>query len=163
MKTLIALVLTSIFFISCSGTKDALNQPMESEVKQWAVDKQFTIENEWAQPLRGNQINLIDTPNFLTVENDTVSAALPFYGVRQTGTTLNSGGIEFEGIPKNYQMIYNQKKKSSTIKFDISEKGENYQVTIILYDSKNSSISVNSSQRDIMRYQGTVEALPEEK
>ena len=162
MRIVIACI-TALLLVSCGSLKEVADQPMESQVKQWAVDKAFTIESDWAQPLRGSQINLIGNPNYLTVHKDTVSAELPFFGVRQTGNALQGGGIEFDGIPKNYQMIYNQKKNSSIIKFDITEKGESYRVTITLYDNQNSSITVNSSQRDLMRYEGRVEALPNEE
>ena len=162
MRTILLAVLT-VICISCSSTKTTTDQAMESHVKQWAMDQQFTIESDWAIPLGSSQINLIGNPNFLTVKNDTVSAYLPFFGERHSGNSLDGGGIEFEGVPKNYQMIYNQKKNSSTIKFTISEKSEQFDVTLILYDNQNANITVNSSQRDVMRYQGTVEALQEDE
>ncbi len=160
----IILFIASIFLISCGTTQTITEESQMSEVKQWAMDKNFTIESEWAFPLRGNQINLIGNPNYLTVKQDTVSAFLPFFGQRQSGNIMNNeGGIKFEGAPEAYQMIYNQKKQSSVITFKISEKGEHYQVTLTLYDNKNSTININSSQRDLMRYEGTVSARAEEE
>ncbi len=151
----------SLLLISCGTANKPVTESQASQVKQWASDKEFTIESDWAIPFGGSQINLIGNPNSLTFDGTTVSAYLPFFGERQSGYVLDGGGIEFDGEPENLQMLYNQKKQSSTIKFDISEKGEDYQVTIILYDNKKSTITVNSSQRDMMRYNGEVEALPE--
>ena len=160
MRTILFIV--SMLLISCGSTQKTTDESQTSQVRQWAQDKQFTIESQYANPLRGNQISLIGNSNFLTVKKDSVSAYLPFFGQRQSGNVLDGGAIEFEGIPKEYQMMYNQKKQSSVIKFNISEKGENYNVTVTLYDNKNSTITVNSSQRDFMRYDGEVEALPED-
>ncbi|WP_339696465.1 DUF4251 domain-containing protein [uncultured Marixanthomonas sp.] len=161
MKTVLCIL--SMLLISCGSTQTATEKGEMSQVQQWAKDKQFTIESNYANPLRGNQISLIGNTNYLTVNKEHVSAYLPFYGQRQIGNVLKGGAIEFEGTPKDVQLIYNQRKKSSIISFTISEKGENYQVTVTLYDNKNSRITVNSSQRDLMRYEGEVEALPEDE
>lgn len=160
MKTM--LFMLSLLLISCGSTQTAIEEGEMSQVQQWANDKQFTIESDYANPLRGNQISLIGNTNFLTFNQDNVSAYLPFYGQRQSGNVLDGGPIEFEGNPKDVELIYNQRKKSSIISFTISEKGESYKVTVTLYDNKNSTITVNSSQRDFMRYEGEVEALPED-
>jgi len=158
----IILFIASMLLISCGSTQTTTEESQMSEVKQWVANKEFTIESDWAIPLGGSQVNLIGNSNFLTFKKDTVSAYLPFFGERHSGYSLDGGGIEFEGVPENLQTIYNQKKQSSILKFDISEKSEHYQVTVTLYNNKNSTISVNSSQRDVMRYNGEVEALPEE-
>ncbi len=155
------IILCSLLVMSCGTANKPLTENQTSQVRQWVNDKEFTIESQWAIPFAGSQINLIGNPNYLTFKGDSVSAYLPFYGERRSGYALDGGGIEFEGEPKNLQTLYNQKKQSSVLKFDISEKGEHYQVTVTLYDNKKSIITVNSSQRDMMRYNGEVEALPE--
>tara|TARA_R100001369_G_scaffold14731_1_gene29435 strand:- start:3882 stop:4370 length:489 start_codon:yes stop_codon:yes gene_type:complete len=160
MKTV--LFILSMLLISCGSTQTTTEEGEMSQVQQWAKDKQFTIESDYANPLRGNQISLIGNTNHLTFNKENVSAYLPFYGQRQIGNVLESGAIEFEGTPKDVQLIHNQRKKSSILSFTISEKGESYQVTVTLYDNKNSRITVNSSQRDLMRYEGEVEALSED-
>ncbi|PVW13202.1 DUF4251 domain-containing protein [Marixanthomonas spongiae] len=159
MKTL--LFLLPLLFISCGTAHDTSIAAHTNEVRQWANDKQFTIESQWATPQTGNRINLIGNANHLTFKNDTVSAYLPFFGERHSGNVFDGGAIEFEGVPKDLQTKYNQKKNAAIITFDISEKGEHYQVSVTLYGNKNSHISVNSSQRDFMGYDGRVSALSE--
>ncbi|MBZ9650489.1 DUF4251 domain-containing protein [Psychroflexus montanilacus] len=147
-------------------------------------DRYFEIEADVARPLVTNalnqlanaglyrpgdnaaQINLQGNSNYFRFEGDSVSADLPYYGERQMGGGYNSNsGIEFEGVPKNLKIEKEADKNEYSIKFDIKEDSENYQVTLTIYSNLKALINVNSSQRFPIRYDGTIKALelPEEK
>jgi hypothetical protein len=91
------------------------------------------------------------------VASDTVSAELSYYGERQMGGGYNSkGGIEFKGVPKNYEVSKNAKKNYYTLRFSISEKSENYQIWLNLFPDLSGTLSINSSQRHPITYYGTL-------
>ncbi|MBT8184477.1 MAG: DUF4251 domain-containing protein, partial [Eudoraea sp.] len=78
------------------------------------------------------------------------------------GYNREGNGIILQGVPKNYEAVKDQTTLRHTIKFDIMNKTEAFDVTLILYPNLNSEIHINSSQRFRMRYTGKVKALATE-
>lgn len=146
--------------------------------------KYFEIVSDWAQPQLtsamaqvGNagllppgsnvgNINLIGNPNFLKMKGNEVEAYLPYYGERQMGGTYNNNrtGIEFEGIPQDFE-VNRGKKDSYEIIFTVSDKNtitETYRVVIQLFPNLSSAITINSSQRFPIRYKGHAKTTEKE-
>ena len=98
-------------------------------------------------------INLIGNSNSLKVKGDTISAFLPYYGEQNFGGGTYGGnhlGIEFNDVPENYQVTFDDQKQRAEIKFRIDDEhrnGEQYNVYITLFKNYNSLISVQSSNR----------------
>lgn len=125
--------------------------------------KKFEIENNWASPMRGTQINLIGNPNYIRFKNDSVEVYLPYFGVRHTGGGYNSeNGIKFEGVPENLNFS-TDKKNNTVITFEADQDSENLDFRITLYQNEKASTSVNSSQRDPISYRGNIHDLPEQE
>ncbi|HCV79707.1 MAG TPA: DUF4251 domain-containing protein [Zunongwangia profunda] len=147
------------------------------ELSQFAQQKEFEIENQWANPLRANtvtfisnpnfnsgNINLIGNPNHIKFKGDSVDVFLPYFGVRQMGGGYNDrGAIKFKGIPEELSFTENKDKDYVRYEFSANDDSENYQFFITLYSNGNASTSVNSSQRDNISYTGKFEALPEKE
>jgi len=139
-------------------------------------NKSFEIKNRWASPQlttkqqisnivlfpNGSSTGNIDISNiinYLKIKNDSVMAYLPFYGERRFGGAYNNtAGIEFEGIPNDFQ-INKGKKGSYEIRFSIDDKNtntENYRVYIKLLPDMSSTININSSGRSSIQYRGNI-------
>lgn len=166
---------------ACSSTRVSGLSPDQTAVVDKLVDqKSFRIESDWAQPFLTNsmaqisnsgllppgstagRINLIGNSNYLQMEGDSVSAYLPYYGERQFGGGYASNGaIQFKGLPRGLEVIRDQNSQGYRLEFDIREKGENYSVSVVLFPNLNSRITINSSQRFIINYDGKVTALEE--
>ena len=156
---------------------------MQSEVLEKLVEqKSFQIVSDWAQPMNtnamnsiassglllpgnsGSNISLIANPNYLKMMGDSVAAYLPYFGERQlSGGYGTENAIKFNGLPDKLEVSRNSKKETYAIVFTIKEKSEVYQVTITLFNSLSSHITINSSQRNFIRYIGKVSELPEEE
>ena len=181
-KGLIVLGLLAVIWSCGSSQKTAASAIQSQVLEQMVEQKSFQIESEWAQPLNtkamnsiassglllpgnsGSNISLIANPNYLKVMGDTVAAYLPYFGERQLTARYGVGNaIEFKGIPDKLKISQNSKKKNYTILFTIKENTEVYQVTITLFNSLSSHISINSSQRNVIRYIGKVSELPKEE
>lgn len=176
-RMLITLLLLGIG--ACGSAPVSRLQPEQTmELDRMVDNKAFRIESDWAQPLLTNsmariggllppgstagRINLIGNSNYLQMEGDSVAAYLPYYGERQAGGGYGANGaIQFNGIPKGLEINKDTKTQGYRMNFDISEKGENYKVTVQLYPNLKSHITINSSQRFFIRYDGKVKELEE--
>ncbi len=145
----------------CGVTKSSENRPEQfTELKKIVEENSFMIEHDWAIPLGGNQINLVGNPNYIKFYNDSVDVFLPYFGVRQFGGGYgSSGAIEYKGPAKN--LSFEEKKKKIIMEFEGRQGTETYEFTINIFPSKSVSTSVNSSQRQMISYRGTVEELEE--
>lgn len=180
-KGFIVLVLLAVLW-SCGSSQKAGASAMQSQaLEQMVEQKSFQIVSEWAQPMNtnamnsiassglllpgnsGSNISLIANPNYLKMMGDSVAAYLPYFGERQLSGGYGIGNaIEFKGLPDKLEVSQNIKKETYTIVFTIKEKSEVYQVTITLFNSLASHITINSSQRNFIRYIGKVSELSKE-
>lgn len=181
-KGLIGLGLFAVLW-SCGSSQKAGDSSVKSQVLEQLVEKKsFQIVSEWAQPMNtnamnsiaasglllpgnsGSNISLIANPNYLKVMGDSVAAYLPYFGERQISGGYGAGSaIEFKGLPDKMEVSQNSKKATYTIGFTIREKSEVYQVTLTLFNSLAGHITINSSQRNFIRYIGKVSELPKEE
>lgn len=181
MKLQVAAIILLVSGVLVSWKSPTHLSSQDNKLEEIVNGKQFKIECEWAMPMvtgamsrmggilpagsNVSRINLIGNPNFLKVEGDSVSADLPYYGERQMGGAYGSTdtGVEFDGVPKKYTVKKNKKKGHYDIRFSISHNSEAYDVTVRLFPNLNAHISVNSNQRNIIRYDGQIVPFEEEE
>lgn len=166
--TAIFLLLSVIFFLVSCGTGRITGRAMDIEnydqLSEVVDSRQFAIQNSWAMPLGGNQIDLIGNPNFIRFKGDSVDIFLPYFGVRHSGGTYGSGegGIEYEGPLKRFSVSENE-DKNIILKFEGEDDTENLNFTVTLYPSGRTHTSVNSSQRNSISYRGDLRELPKDQ
>ena len=126
-------------------------------------NRSFEIENQWAFPLRGNRIDLIGNPNFLRITGDSADVNLPYFGVRQMGGGYGDrGGIIFNGPIEDVQVEQGKKGNSIVMSFKGTQDGnEDLRFYVTVFPNKTTDISVNSSQRDPISYQGNIKPYTE--
>lgn len=176
----IQLVLLCLIFLACTTTqKTVLPTSQSRALDDLVAKKAFIIESDRAFPMvttsmaaisnsgllgNGNSagnINLIGNYNYFKIEGDTISADLPYYGERRMGGgyTMDSG-IKFKGIPEKYSLTKDDATQQYDVQFQVRGMGtETFMVALKLYPNWNSSITIYSSQRNAIRYQGVVSAL----
>ncbi|HMB64689.1 MAG TPA: DUF4251 domain-containing protein [Eudoraea sp.] len=145
----------------------------------WVADRSFEIKADWASPLMTNslnqianagllpqgsgagRINLIGNTNYVRVMGDSISVYLPYYGERQMGGGYNNmdAGIQLNGIPLEYEVLKDEVSLRHKIHFSMKQKSETIDVHVILFPNLTSSVNVNSSHRNPIRYDGDVSAL----
>lgn len=162
IKSIFLAVFIMLFMYGCGGAKTS-NVPQNfDELREFANNKQFEIQNEWAMPLGQNQINLIGNPNFIRFQGDSVNLFLPYFGVRHSGGGYGGeAGIEYKGPAKDLQIIEQAENKKVIVKFEGQQGTENLDFIVTLYPKGNVSTSVTSSQRNSISYRGFVRPLPE--
>ncbi len=186
MKTRIGLLILVLggMLGSCGSAPKALVGSDEStEVDRLVKERAFRIESDWARPLTtsslnqvsnagllpagstASRINLIGNPNYLDLNGDRVNAYLPFYGEQQMGLarTRIDNAIKFEGVPEDLTIEETEDRSAYEMRFNIKDVTESYRVTVLLYPNKRTLISVFSSHRFPMKYEGEIERLPEDQ
>ncbi len=156
------IILVSVLSFSC-GSSVNRDTAADENLQQLISERHFEIENDWAMPLRGSQINLIGNTNYIRFKNDSVDLFLPYFGVRHTGGGYNSeGGIKYEGIARN--LDFSQDKDSNTvISFEGRRKSESLDFRIVLYPNMKAYTNVTSSERDPISYRGEVHQRKEQE
>jgi len=172
-----------LILISCGGQKTTTRTKDQAQLEKMVHGKSLRLEARWANPLatqsinaianagllppgsNANRIDIMGTASFLKIKNDSVMAILPYYGERQFGSTYNplETGIQFQGIPENFEITYNEKKEHYTFQFDITgARGEGFNVNGTLFPNLRTTFYINSTERLTIGYSGYVEALPDE-
>jgi len=184
MKKTIGILSVFLIFWGCATTKSDTSINSKRMLDDMVTHKSFKIESEWAYPQvtnalssilnagllplgsSVNSISLIGNSNFVKIKGDSITGYLPYFGERQMGggyASVNTG-IQFDDIPKNYE-VKKGKKNSYLISFSIPDKTnltESYTVNIELFPNLTSAISVNSTHRFFIRYQGNVSKIDDE-
>ncbi|WGH76460.1 DUF4251 domain-containing protein [Tenacibaculum tangerinum] len=184
MKRYVILISVVFILFGCAASKK-VTQAEINYLDTLIKSKSFTIDSEWAEPQVTNaimqianagmlpvgsnagSINLVGNSNFFKMKKDTVAAYLPYFGERHMGGSYGgrNTGIEFEGIPEELT-ISEGKENSYRIRFRISDKNtptEAYTVLVQVFPSLSSTIYINSSQKNSIRYRGKVIKTSEEK
>ena len=164
-------------FFSCGGQKEIASEANMAKLEEMVNKKDIRINAQWANPLSTNsmnaiaaagllplgsnpsRINIVGSTSYLEVKNDSVIAHLPYYGERQFGGAYNQedAGIRFEGIPKDLEIRYNEKKQHYNLKFDIAnEFGEGFNISGILYPNLRANFNIFSTKRNTISYSGFV-------
>jgi hypothetical protein len=109
------------------------------------------------------------------MNGDTITGYLPYYGERyNSGGYNNKIAIEFNGIPLNKEIKWNEQKRRAEMRFRIYQKDDNdemrfriyqkddnelYDIFIMIFSNKTTRIDVNSSERSLITYEGAIKTL----
>lgn len=149
----LAAILTSCGSSNRTGANSAEYRQMLDKVQEL----EFTIENDWANPIKYSRVNLLGNPNHISFEGDSVDVFLPFFGERQFGGGYgSSGAIEYEGPLKDLQIEERPDKNQVQISFGGNNDSENLDFRVIVFPNGNTSTTVTSSQRDQITYDGKI-------
>ncbi|MEO9513288.1 MAG: DUF4251 domain-containing protein [Flavobacteriaceae bacterium] len=175
LKLSFVLLLGSI--LGCSSTANTSTNLEEIAALDTMVSaRMFEVVSQSAQPMATiglnsisnagllppgsspGRIDLTTNANYVRVIGDSVIVYLPYFGERQIGGGYNNKnvGIEFKGIPKDFEIIKNQKTDGYRIRFVIKNHGESYTMTTELFPNHNSAINVISSHRTPIAYNGKI-------
>jgi len=156
MKKVLVCFILSILITGCAGSK-RYDKDI-SEIKKMISSRMFQIENNWAQPLRGGQINLIGNDNFITIKKDSLHIFLPYFGVRQFGGYNADAGISYEGLLNNLEIDSSYRDKVR-VKFETKSGTEQLEYNLEMYSGGKSNLRVSSNLRDAINYRGNYSTL----
>lgn len=184
MRTLLRLGIWILMVaaMGCGGTKTIASAEEIEALDNLVANRSFEIQARWAKPMpsqalnsisnarllpygsNANRVDITGNSSYLRLVDNRVEADLPYFGERQMsgGYDPQRTGIQFEGTPENLQIQQNSKTKGYTMRFDINNGIESFQVVAQLMPSRASSFSIISSHRTQIRYDGTLSEYKEE-
>ncbi len=184
MRTLVrfCICILTAAAMGCGGAKTTASPAELEALDNLVAKKSFEITARWARPMPSAALNSISNarllPNgsnaariditgnssYLRLVDNRVEADLPYFGERQMSGGYDSQrtGIQFEGTPENLQIEPNSKTKGYTMRFNINNGIESFQVIAELMPSRSSTFSIVSSHRTQIRYDGTLSEYKKE-
>ena len=180
IKNILGVIIFCVLAFGCSSTKKVIdtNPELDSMIEQ----ESFAFAVKFVEPqvtaalasignsgllTPGNTISRIDVTGsgyFLKLNEEQVSADMPYYGERQMGGGYNSDtGIKFNGTTKNLKIVKDEDKKSYQITFNVAKSAENYFFTIDVTTALKTTVWVQSSHRNRIRYLGKISEFTSEE
>ncbi len=146
---------------------DSLNQLNDYQIEiEVAYPFATTATTQVANVLlrnTGNTANRIDVNGdgyYISIQNDSVKAYLPFFGERRLSSGTYGGSDDAIKINEALNELNKQMdKEKGKLKLGFnarqdSSDNESYQISIDLYPNKNVSVNINPVYKTFMRYQG---------
>jgi len=162
----IGVLLLSLLMLSCGSQLNSVQKAEKdvqfNEINELVSSGNFDFSAYRATATKLGPVELTTNPNFLKFKNDSVTADLPFFGERYTGTGYGSGangGIEFSGKAENLTIESDDHKKKIEINFSISNKQERFDVVVHVFSNHTTTVDVNSSQRSYISYRGVIKEV----
>ncbi|WP_082333797.1 DUF4251 domain-containing protein [Mangrovimonas sp. TPBH4] len=141
--------------------KNAQEQEEFLKTKTLVEGAVYTFNAEWATTQKGRRINLMGNPNFLRLDHQNIDVDLPYFGVAQVAYgygSSSSGGVVAKGeIYKESQKV-DERKRRITTSFSVKNNSENFRMILTIYGNGNANLSVSSSNRNRITYDGKIEA-----
>lgn len=155
MRNFVLFGIISIFLITCISCKTGKNSYTDkTDLLSLIESKAFEIENNWALPLRGAQINLVTNENHLRLSNDSVQIFLPYFGVRQFSGGYNAeAGIRYSGLVEELEIDSSFTDKVE-LKFETNTGTEQIRYILSMYTNGKTNLQLLMNQRDNISYRG---------
>jgi hypothetical protein len=159
MKNVLSFVIVLLVFSACSSQKSATTTSVTSEQLNKLLDDQsFTFVARQVNPQGGRPRFLTETFFNLTVNNNKVTADLPYFGRATQATIGSEGGIRFTSEKYKYEKSAGKKGWNITIK---PEDNSDIQVcNLSVMENGTASLVVSSNRRETISYDGTVSPIP---
>lgn len=159
MKASKCMLLGMIFIIAASPataqSRSEKKAQTERAVKQAIDSKNFVIDVDYMQPMKGNSRPL--TSNYsLKVKNDSVFSYLPYFGVAYSAPYGGGKGLIFNAPVSEYQTEY-LKKGKVRISFDTRNEEDYYQYRLTIFPNGSTSISVQPNRKQAISFTGNMD------
>lgn len=159
-KILIIVVFLSVVLFSCGSSKQGTTDFAEYQQMLERVQAlEFSIDNQWANPVKYSTVNIINNPNFIRFKRDSVEVFLPYFGERHSGGGYGTGNgsIQYKGPLENLSIEERSGKNQILLSFEGNDDNENLDFQIVIFRNGKTRTSVTSSERDSIDYEGMVQ------
>ena len=175
MKNLIGIISFILLLVSCDSTQNVVANATDlKEIAQMVDSKNIKFIAETASPIATREMNQLSgllpqgsTPSriilsggsdYFKMIGDSIAVEMAYYGTRQAGGPYESNrtGIELNAKPKEYDVKFDDKRKTYTLKYRVHDNRESYNFTLKVFGNKKAELYLNSSHRSSITYNGYV-------
>ncbi|MGL1886072.1 MAG: DUF4251 domain-containing protein [Reichenbachiella sp.] len=171
MRSLVLILLLLLGLVVVVYGQDRKAKKKEAQQEAYLATKEiiesgaYGFEATWATTQKGRRINLIGNGNSFVMEDGYVTANFPYFGVSQVPSMTGNGGITMNGEIKDLEVKYKDKKMKMVVSFKTNDSETNEGLTVFINIGKggNVSMSVSSTNRSRISYDGELKVLEKEK
>ncbi|RFZ94181.1 DUF4251 domain-containing protein [Mucilaginibacter conchicola] len=134
------------------------------EIKALVDSKNFVFQANYMYPMGGGQ-RFLTSPYDITIAKDTVTSFLPYFGVAYNNAGYNNNndaGIKFTSTKFDYT-VNDLKKGGYRIFIKPNDVPGNVQMYLDVYFNGYANLSINSVNRQSIRFDGVVKDRPKTK
>lgn len=146
----------------CSSSKEPLSSATWSQLENVVTSKKFRFEARWAVPIGGrvSRIDIAGDNAYMKMQGDNLVMELPYFGQRQVAQMGGGNqGIRFEGTTTDISTGRNEKKNYYNLDFSTRNQSELLQCNLQVFSGMSAVLTVNSNQRNAIRYEGRLMPL----
>lgn len=159
-------------FLSCASKSSIVSNQAVKSLKEAVENKTIRFTGRSASPLNfGNNlsaynllppgsnqafINLANINNHLTIDKDSITMDLPFYGEQRMINAYknNDNSFIFNQKLNEKTVVFNPKKSTYTIKMWVKGRQESLRINYTLHPNNSAQMVVNSTHRNSITYRG---------
>ena len=157
-----ALLLFVMILGGCGATKEPLSAEEWSKMENLITSQNFVFSARWAEPVGGrvNQIDLSGSVNYMSLQGTAIEMELPYFGSSQVAQ-MGGGrqGMRFQSEATDIRTRKNEKQNFYDMEFKTRNKSESLSCILRMYSQTRAVLTINSSQRNSIRYEGVVQPL----
>ncbi|MDU1889864.1 MAG: DUF4251 domain-containing protein [Dysgonomonas sp.] len=157
MKTIVAIsIIISALLFSCKSGDSLTKQEQIDQITEKIESQNYKFVPRTAMPMSGRTINLSYSYS-LDVSKDTISSYLPYFGRAYSAPLpMDEGGVKF--VATNFEYTISEKKKGEwDVKINVKENNRLYDLSLIIGDSGNATLTVNEQNRQSISFFGKIE------
>ena len=161
-KLLILLFIFIIPQLPAQSKKEIKEQKAAKEyedIKNLITSKIYVFDADWISTTRGERINIATGSNSIAVVQDSTKAAMQFFGEVNSIRFGGNEGVSFNNIMKDYQVKFNDQKRSIMVSYTVKNKSENYDIHMNITRSGNAYVDIYSNVKRNVTYSGEISAI----
>ncbi len=123
--------------------------------------KEFRFVGRTALPTGMRSVNLSSNPNYMKFQPEMIESEMPFFGRAYSAVGYgNDTGVKFKGKPEKFEVV--KKSKNFEIEAEVRGTSDNFRISLTVGLEGNASLSITSSSRSTITYQGDIFPLDEQ-
>jgi hypothetical protein len=172
---LLGYLLLLLSFTACKSAVAPLTAGEQAGLDRIVTERNFTMIALWAEPTPDaginavanaglfppgsspSRINLVENSNYFKMRGDSVFIQLPYYGARQVVKAYGQAdGINYIGLANDLKINRNTDRNYYDIDFTARDRSETFVCNLRIYGGKRGLLTVQSNQRNQIRYDGNI-------
>ena len=152
MKKLFLIMMAGLMVVACATLTPAEKAELTKKVNAALDDRHYTINIRTMSPMRG-PTRTVTNPWTVEVKGDTLVSYLPYIGRAYNVPYGGGKGLNFSAPIADYQETVGA-KNIRHIRLTVNNDEDSYLYTFAVYDNGNTSIDIQSKERDAISFSG---------
>ncbi len=157
-----ALAVSAILFLGCGAAQEPMSAEDWAKLEKVVTSQNYVFVARLAEPLGSavSQIDLTGNVNYMSLQGTAVKMELPYFGTRQVAQPSGGNqGMRFESTATDLKTRKNEKQNHYDVEFKTRNNSEGLQCNLRVYSGLRAVLTINSTQRNSIRYDGELRPI----